>query len=229
MRDPVYKARFTILLVSLVAFFLVVAFLQSLAGPDDRDASLAVRFVGSSAYVVILVSAVNAARPTRHIRVIAWGLAIVAAMLQVASPAAGRFEGTVEILATIATIALLCMSAYGIVAYIVRHEKSVTLDMISGALCVYLLLAIIGGGVYSLVDTAQPGSFTQDLSLDASPSTNSLYFSLVTLTTLGYGDISPVSPWARMLAATEAVLGQIYLTVLVAYLVGIRLAQRFNR
>ncbi len=225
-----YKARFTILLVSLVAYFLVLALVQTIrASSDAIEPSLLARILGSSAFALILLSAVNAARPERNVRLFAWSLAVVATILQVASPAFGRSEVMAEAGATVFSIALLCLSTYEIVVYIVRHERTVTLDMISGALCAYLMLAIVGGGIYSLVDTTMHGSFTQDLSLAGGPSTNALYFSLVTLTTLGYGDIAPVSPWARMLAATEAVLGQIYLTVLVAYLVGIRLAQRFSR
>ena len=59
-------------------------------------------------------------------------------------------------------------------------------------------------------------------------SVNPLYYSFVTLTTLGYGDISPASSMARMLAAIEAVVGQVYLTVLVARLVGLHIAQATN-
>ena len=54
------------------------------------------------------------------------------------------------------------------------------------------------------------------------------YFSYVTLTTLGYGDIGPVSPAARALAITEAIVGQLYLVVLVAGLVGMHLSPRRN-
>jgi len=51
------------------------------------------------------------------------------------------------------------------------------------------------------------------------------YYSIVTLTTLGYGDITPVTPWAKNLSALEAVIGQVYLTVLVARLVSLNAAQ----
>ncbi len=60
-------------------------------------------------------------------------------------------------------------------------------------------------------------------------STAVIYYSFVTLTTLGYGDIVPISPAARVLATGEAVIGQIYLTVLVARFVGMHIAQEMAR
>jgi voltage-gated potassium channel Kch len=56
--------------------------------------------------------------------------------------------------------------------------------------------------------------------------TSFMYFSLVTVTTLGYGDLSPVTDWARLLATTEAVIGQVYLVTVVAMLVGLFAQQR---
>ena len=89
--------------------------------------------------------------------------------------------------------------------------------------------------VYSAVDYVQPGSFRFPL-LDENVegamrfsdtrAVFPIYFSFVTLTTLGYGDIVPVSASARMLATMEALMGQLYLAVLVARLVGMQVSQR---
>jgi len=74
--------------------------------------------------------------------------------------------------------------------------------------------------LYVLVDTLIPGSFNSTLLAGK----DYLYFSFITLSTLGYGDIAPVNGPAQALAYTEALVGQLYLTILVARLVGLYIA-----
>ncbi len=96
-----------------------------------------------------------------------------------------------------------------------------------GAVCVYLLLGVIWAMFYTLVEAASPGSFAGFSPMeDRGWDSEWLYFSFVTMTTLGYGDILPVSPTARGLAYMQAVVGQFYIAVLVAGLVGAYISQR---
>ena len=99
------------------------------------------------------------------------------------------------------------------------------------AACAYLLIGIIWADVYAILENIVPGSFTTGgIQLAADPGAvivtareqlaHFSYFSLVTLSTLGYGDITPVTRPARALASTEAIFGQLYLAVLIARLVG---------
>ena len=106
------------------------------------------------------------------------------------------------------------------------RKKNITVNMIYGSICVYLLIGVAWAYVYSALENIFPGSFhftQQTSSLDTSPVPLSLfiYYSYVTLATLGYGDIIPVTPPAQSLAVLEAITGQFYLTILVARLVGI--------
>ena len=88
------------------------------------------------------------------------------------------------------------------------------------------LFGVVWGLAYALVEQLTPDAFRFPETVSASAIQQQLlYFSLVTLTTAGYGDISPQSPFAQALANLEAILGQIYLAVLVARLVGIQVAQ----
>ena len=96
-----------------------------------------------------------------------------------------------------------------------------------------MLLGVGWSSLYSLCELASPGSFIYaytdrlehpDMAFGAEKSLIPLYYSFVTLTTLGYGDMVPFSPPAKILAILEAVIGQIYLTVLVARLVGLHIA-----
>ena len=107
-------------------------------------------------------------------------------------------------------------------------------DSILGAVCGYLFLGLAWAVLYSLIEGFRPGSFEIGPKLvtggePARPLPHVLtYYSFVTLTTVGYGDISPVSPATRTLAWIEAITGQFYLAVIVAGLVSV-LAARGQR
>ena len=112
--------------------------------------------------------------------------------------------------------------------------RHVTLDSIGGGLAVYLLLGVGWTHLYALVETFDPGSFiTRTLDGSAHGLTEYrsgtypqlFFFSFVTLTTLGYGDILPVSSAAKGLAIAEAIVGPVFLAILMARLVGLYVAQ----
>jgi hypothetical protein len=109
----------------------------------------------------------------------------------------------------------------------VLRKGAVTADKIYGALCVYLLIGLTWGFMFLTLEGVQPGSFSlgqgQSTRIDKDPATL-VYFSFITLSTVGYGDITPLSPPARSFAFMEAIIGQIYLAVLVARLVGLHIA-----
>ncbi|MDH3672007.1 MAG: potassium channel family protein [Gammaproteobacteria bacterium] len=114
----------------------------------------------------------------------------------------------------------------------VLQQKNVTHNLIFGAVCGYLLIGMSWAFTYSLVAFLEPGSFSivaagQTSQGDVLP--HFFYYSFVTLTTLGYGDITPVGPFARSLSTLEAIVGQIYLTVLVARLVGVHISQSYAK
>jgi hypothetical protein len=138
----------------------------------------------------------------------------------------------VEIIGHVAGIAFLVMIVTLLIIAIL-HKHSVTLDNILGAFAGYLLIALTFGIAYSLVELAQPGSFRVQDALQTEWSSAAErdwvlnYFSCCTLMTVGYGDVTPVHAAARTLAVLEAMTGQLYLAVLVAVLVGIRVAQGF--
>jgi voltage-gated potassium channel Kch len=99
------------------------------------------------------------------------------------------------------------------------QREEILSDAIFAAFCAYLLMAVAWAGAYVVIDALAPGSFrladgSGDLSLPSA-----MYFSLVTLTTLGYGDISPVGELAQRLAVLEAFSGVLYVAVVVSRLV----------
>ena len=106
----------------------------------------------------------------------------------------------------------------------ISSSRTVTADTVKGGLSVYFLIGIFFNLVYLIVLQLNPNAFTgiENASADC------FYFSFITLTTLGYGDIVPASSYARSLAVLEAFVGQIYLAVFIAQLVGMRLAERLE-
>jgi voltage-gated potassium channel len=105
------------------------------------------------------------------------------------------------------------------------NEKQVTTELIYAAVVVYLLMALMWAFAYSILNYFYPGSFS--ISEGATRDTfQYIYFSFVTITTLGYGDVAPLTQKASSLAILEAVTGQIYLVVVVAWLVGMHVSGR---
>lgn len=100
-------------------------------------------------------------------------------------------------------------------------------NTIIGAVCIYLLLGIIWAVLYVFVNLALPGSFHGVSATDPRDCFHALlYFSFVSLTTQGFGDISPALPLAQFLTYTEGIVGQLYMAIVVASLVGIRISSR---
>ena len=116
--------------------------------------------------------------------------------------------------------------------------QRVTFEVIAASLCGYLLIGVLWANLYSLLELVQPGSFAFSSSIVSAVDgevphslrfgperfATALYFSYVTLTTLGFGEITPATTSARMLCSVEAITGQLYLAVLVARLVGLHIA-----
>jgi hypothetical protein len=107
----------------------------------------------------------------------------------------------------------------------VLFSGSVDFNKIVGAICIYIFLALVWALTYLLVEHFFPGSIPGLESEDWRESMQlAIYYSFVTMTTLGFGDISPLQPLARYLTYLEAVAGQFYIAILVASLIGVRLA-----
>ncbi len=120
------------------------------------------------------------------------------------------------LLFTLATIVIACRQ--------VLFSGNVDSNKIIGAICIYMFLGIFWSLTYVLVEAVFPGSIPSFEGADwRENSEKAIYFSFVSQTTLGYGDISPAQPMARYLAYMQAVTGQFYIAILVASLIGVRL------
>jgi hypothetical protein len=134
-------------------------------------------------------------------------------------------------IATLSLAFVLLSSCIVVVLTFIFRSQRVTLDVVLAAVTVYILIAFAFATIYNIAFQLNFRSFhfpawvvvsSTDLLL-----TEMIYFSLVTLATLGYGDILPSSPLTQMLAVLEAVIGQFFMTVLVAWLVAMFVNDNF--
>ncbi|MHB8381635.1 MAG: potassium channel family protein [Candidatus Binataceae bacterium] len=131
--------------------------------------------------------------------------------------------------AAICTAAFLVFVTIGVLRQVL-HPGRVTYDTISGAICAYLLVGVTWSFVYLAMELQWPGAFalTGSVTLAGLAKTHEelqrlIYYSFVTLTTLGYGDIVPAIGPTRAASALEAVVGQMYVAILVARLVALQI------
>ncbi len=205
---PVKSNRGWLLLLSLVSLILIHPLL-------DHQRLSSELILGSLAFLPLIVAAVKLS----HQRVLFWvfnSLFVSGGTFLIAGVVLGS-----HILLAIhwAVLTLLfALAIFGLFRY-VRFASAITADHLFTAASIYLLLASMWFTLYRVIETIQPASFQQTTTGGPHPPPDLLYFSLATLTTLGYGDIVPVGGEARMLAALEAVVGVLYVAITVALLV----------
>jgi hypothetical protein len=135
-----------------------------------------------------------------------------------------RFTSGGEAVAWNAASDVIVLAAFALVvlAKVVR-PGTVTSQRIQGAVAVYLLFGLVWANAYEWTELTHPGAFHGATGTGIGPW---IYYSFVTLTTMGYGDIIPVHPIARSLAAAEALTGQLYIAILISRLVALEIAER---
>jgi hypothetical protein len=179
--------------------------------------------------VLTLLAIVGAYRILRPHRKLAWVCGILLVIATVAVPTDHAFPSVVaNLIGVLASVAALTIITI-VIAWEAIHEHWVTRDTLFGALAVYLLIGVTSTLLYELIEVSAPGSFTNIQAISQAQLFAELnYFSLVTLTTLGYGDIAPVAPIAKTLAATEAIVGQFFVAAVVGLLISRGGAQSFS-
>lgn len=210
--SEVCLGRFSVLLVSIILVFALRPFLKGLVSIDIlTDIFLS----------IVLLSAIRAVSQKRSTFIIALVLAIPALLLDWSS-----YVMKAPSLADASRIMTALFTAYVLIVILsfILKQKEVTTDVLMAAVCGYFFLGFMWAFTFLFLEAVQPGSFqvAQGQSADAG---QFLYFSFVTMTTLGYGDMTPISSGARSLAVLSAVMGQLYLAVTIARLVGMHISQ----
>jgi len=200
------------LLIALAILFFSVPFVEEIEGGD---------LIVSALLSVVLLSAVLAVANRR--RNLAVGLLLAVPAL------AGRWINHLHphlVPAPVflfAGIGLVAFVVFNLLQFVLR-ASSVDVEVLCASISAYLMLGLIWTMAYWLVYYLTPEAFAFNTATGTKQTMegfNAFYFSLITLSTIGYGDITPVSKVARMLAAMEAMTGLLYVAVLIARLVGL--------
>ncbi len=212
--------RFSYLLISLVLLLLLHPIVAGV---------FIGRIIENIALSVVLLSAVYSVSRKKQV----FTIAVLLAFPAFAGTWVAYFLGNVYLTLMAWSFAIVFLTLIGgiVLSDVLKAEK-VTTDTIHGAISVYLLIGVTWAILYSLIEGVQPQSFLiahGQITYVTEYILHFLYYSFVTLTTLGYGDITPLTPLAKTLSYMEAVTGQIYIAVLIARLVGVHIAQSISK
>lgn len=161
---------------------------------------------------------------TKWVMVILWALGIALTLLAynvLAKPA----QVWASQAGSLVHLAILCVCIATMLLYVLATRRVVA-ETLFAAVSVYLFLAIAWGQLYMVLSRLDPGAFRPTAASEGANALEMLYFSLTTITTLGYGDVVPLTSFSRMLSVCEALTGQLFLAMLVAWLVGMFLSEK---
>jgi Ion channel len=204
------RQRYGMLLLALGATFVF----EGVAEPGDLQRAVGTVLVGATLMLALYAAEV----PKRRLRVAAAVILTIVAGVVIAS-VAGKGT-TVAGIAAIANGLLVALAPPAVVIgllRILRATGTVTVTVVAGVLCLYLLVGLFFAFAYTAVQNLGGAPFFANG--DAATSARSVYFSFVTMTTVGYGDFTARTNLGHTMAVTEALLGQIYLVTVVAAIV----------
>ena len=214
MKLPFENTHFIWLTVALIALLVLGALSRAI--PDN----ITLQVIEVSTIGLLLLSLMSLKTDKKLIKwfVLILGLMAVAVLVE------GFFDHTYAGFGFLSAMLVFYLLAAWLVGSQVLLTGSVDLNKIVGSVALYLLIGLIYGILYTMLLEVSPDSL-RGIEVrnwyDNWP--EATYFSFVTLTTLGYGDISPVTPLAQVLAMLEAITGVFYLAIIVAGLIGARL------
>jgi hypothetical protein len=209
VRDATAAGRYGVVLLLILAA-IAAPFLL----PGRALAPVAVALL-QSVTVLAALRASGASRATMRVTIGGLGVLLLLALVAgVALLTTGAGTGVLLNATRLIALALAVYTPVLIVGDLARH-RNITLQTVWAALCIYLLLGLAFASVHLLIDVAQAGSYSRPLDQETA-----LYLSFVTMTTVGFGDITPARGPAQAATIVQAIGGQLYLVSVVAALVG---------
>jgi hypothetical protein len=199
--------RFGFLLISILIMLILRPFVEGYIG---LQALLAI-FMSA-----IVISVLYAVSEQKRVLMIALTIAIPTLIIKWSS-----YFVNISAIHLASDVIAVVFTAYAtiIILSYVFSEKKISADVIFAAISGYFLIGMMWAFIFSALEFLIPGSF-QGPQVEASRLSHAYYYSFTTLTTLGYGDITPVSAPARSFSFLEAIMGQLYIAILIAGLVG---------
>lgn len=202
--------QFGLLLILMLAWLIALPLATTFGGTGEF-------LKAAFAFVAVQALLITSHHPRQRAFAVGCGLLIVL-------DATLEFPGVMNLISGLVIGGVLILIPVRLSTYVLE-QKDVDANTVFGALCAYLFMGMSWSVVYAVVDNLAPGSFAgpEGTGLDFQ---TLLYFSFTTLTTLGYGDVAPQNSPARMLSVLEALIGQVYLVVVVARLVSSEMESR---
>ncbi len=222
LREALVHGHFSLLLITLLGMFFLLPLIPS-------DLRILERMM-SGFSILVLLSCMRAVvqKKSMLVFIILLGvLNIIFSGIEAVGPLGNQSLIIVELGVRLLYYLLVLFS----ILRKVLDKSPVTTDKICGALSAYLLIGMIWALIYAMFQIVEPNSFSvpEGMQTERAMAFWALYFSFVSLTTIGYGDITPLTPAAQTYAFLEAVFGQIFLTVLVARLVALHIVHQGRR
>jgi hypothetical protein len=215
LRTKIKQHRLTTLLVILIIYIFTISYTNIYSG-----------LLSPLLFLLLLIALLQAVELSkRHYRLLI-AVAIMALILHLGGiilSRTGFVRGDlpgVVLAGTVLYTLFVALTIAGLLSEVFR-AKVITLDVIRGSIAIYLLLGVFFALLYAIVFFSEPSQFSE--SIYPGRLSEFIYFSFTTLTTLGYGDISPAGTLVRTLSTIEAVSGQLFLTITIARLVGLHL------
>jgi Ion channel len=200
-------------MLALLVLLVVIVFVVPALPFDDRVLLLAIDIMMS----LILVIGILAVADHRRIALLLSALSVVSIAVRWSATLAS--SELLPVIREISSLLALLVLAIAVGISVFGRGKP-AVDRVVGAVVLYLMIGVNWAVAYALIDAVHPGSFTGG-SGEALGIRHWTYFSFVTLTTVGYGDIVPAARVARSMAMVEALVGQLYPAVILARLVSL--------
>lgn len=210
-----YRWRHLTLLLSILLLFIVSPIVVEL-----RHGVLVLNIVGAG-ILLAATYAISERKRLFHVAVILTAISIIGTSLLLAYP-----KTWIVVVSHVSIVVLITFFIVTILDAVLRAGR-ITADRIFAAVCVYMLIGYAWAFAYTILEELQPGSFSvppETVRNDYVGRVMQLrYYSFMTLTSVGYGDIVPRAPAARTMAMLEAITGQFYLVALIGRLIGLHI------
>ena len=214
--EKMYENKFNHLLVITIFLFIASPFLLL---KDDSGLSSIGHFINMIAFIAILKIIVQKKRrfiAFLSISVLAFSIDVIGSL-----DALHSIEHALDIIALFIRILFILLFILLLIGKVFSSSQ-VSRDTIKGGICIYIFMGILWAFIFKFIHLFDPQAFSPEFTKQW----NFFYFSFSNLTTVGYGDIVPLSNITMMLSNLEALTGQIFMTVFVARLVGLYIARK---